>query len=57
MFITYCRDLQIDLSRFGGDSFENSNPPLAKDNLASFVESFMPVELCKNIGGRGECQK
>lgn len=50
-------DIYIIHKSIRGDSFENSNPPLARDNVASFFKLFMPIELCQNSGGTGECQK
>jgi len=51
------KDIYFIHKSIRGDSFENSKPPLTKDNVASFFKSFMPIELCQNSGGQAECIK
>ena len=51
------KDIYLIHKSIRGSAFEVEEPPFNKDNISSFIQEFMPIELCKNTGGLGVCNK
>lgn len=51
------KDIYLIHKSIRGEAFEPASTPITKENLVSYIEPFGPIELCKNTGGQGQCNK
>ena len=51
------KDIYLIHKSIRGNAFESEASPLTRENIASFINPFMPIELCNNNGAQTECNK
>ncbi|WP_211826671.1 hypothetical protein [Kistimonas asteriae] len=51
------KDIYLIHKSVRGDAFDPTSTPLTRENIASFIAPFNSIELCKNTGGQGQCNK